>query len=61
VPELRSVPPARASNKYVRFFLASNPHFARGDELACITKIAHDNIKPLGEKLLMYEDVKWDL
>ncbi len=55
------MPESRADNKYIRFFIESNPHFARGDELACITEIADSNIKPAGKRLLAFEDVRWDL
>jgi hypothetical protein len=35
----------------VRFFLARNPGFVRGDELVCWTSIADDNLTPAGRRM----------
>jgi hypothetical protein len=43
-PELCDVPPARRRDAYVEFFLARNPGFARGDELACLAELRRDNL-----------------
>ena len=43
-PELCDVPPSRRRDIYVEFFLARNPRFARGDELACFAALRRDNL-----------------
>ncbi len=35
----------------VLFFLKSNPGYARGDELVCLTELAPDNLRPLAARL----------
>ena len=37
-------------NKHVAFFLQSNPHYLRGDELACLTEIHIDNMLRTGQR-----------
>ena len=59
--DLRRVPELRADGKYVSFFLKANPGYGRGDELACLTRCARDNIKPLGLRLLAFTGVKWEI
>jgi hypothetical protein len=41
-----------AHDPHVRFFLAANPGHARGDELACIVRVAEDNLTPAGARML---------
>lgn len=43
-PELCDVPPSRRQDVFVRFFLARNPGFPRGDELACLAALRRDNL-----------------
>lgn len=44
-PELAAVPAHRLRDPEVQFFLARNPGYARGDELACVAEIAAENMK----------------
>ncbi|HSP17666.1 MAG TPA: hypothetical protein VLV78_23175 [Thermoanaerobaculia bacterium] len=37
---------------HVRFFLEANPGHAAGDELACLVRVAHDNLTPAGARML---------
>ncbi|HEV7920452.1 MAG TPA: hypothetical protein VGR02_06630 [Thermoanaerobaculia bacterium] len=41
-----------AHDPHVRFFLAANPGHARGDELACLVRVAEDNLTPAGARML---------
>ncbi len=59
--ELRQVPEAKAAGRHVSFFLERNPGYARGNELACITRIDRENIKPLGLRLLEFKALRWDI
>jgi len=42
----------RRGNPHVDFFLKCNPGCVEGDELACITKLSLENIKPFVKRLL---------
>lgn len=42
----------RRSDPFVAFFERVNPGHARGDELACLTRIAPDNVTPAGRRML---------
>lgn len=44
-PVAANVPQAHATCPYVRLFLDVNPGYRNGDELACITSLARDNMK----------------
>lgn len=35
----------------VQYFLRRNPHYARGDELACLTELSESNLRPLARRL----------
>jgi hypothetical protein len=35
----------------VSFFLRSNPGYARGDELVCLTELAPGNLRPLARRV----------
>jgi hypothetical protein len=37
---------------HVRFFLDANPGHAAGDELACLVRVAEDNLTPAGVRML---------
>lgn len=50
-PELLDVPPGRARDPHVRYFLERNPGYVRGDELACLTRLANDNLTPAGVRI----------
>jgi hypothetical protein len=45
------VEPAEASRRDVSFFLRSNPGYARGDELVCLTELAPQNLRPLARRV----------
>jgi hypothetical protein len=49
---LGTVPPGRAANADVAFFLARNPSHADGDELACLTEISIPNLTAAGRRML---------
>jgi glyoxylase-like metal-dependent hydrolase (beta-lactamase superfamily II) len=42
----------RKGNPHIDFFLKSNPGCVEGDELACITQLTLENIKPFVKRLL---------
>lgn len=48
---LRDVPEQRQLDPHVRFFLNRNPGHEQGDELVCLTRIAEDNLTPVGRRL----------
>lgn len=50
-PELCDVPEKRLVDPHIAFFLQSNPGHANGDELACLTEIATDNLTPAGRRM----------
>jgi hypothetical protein len=37
---------------WVRFFVEANPGHAAGDELACLVRVAHENLTPAGLRML---------
>lgn len=43
-PELAEVPEGRLNDPHVAFFLAANPGFAEGDELACLAELSEANL-----------------
>ena len=45
------VPEEDLQRPEVKFFLERNPGYVRGEELACITELAPDNLKPLARRL----------
>ena len=47
-----SDPEARLSNPHVRFFVEANPGHAGGDELACLVRVAFDNLTPAGLRMI---------
>ncbi len=58
--ELAGVPERCCSDPHVRFFLQSNPRYARGDELACIADIAPENLNTLAWRAIKRTTVTWD-
>ncbi len=42
----------RLKNPHIAFFLRKNPGYDAGDELACITRLHHENFKPFVHRLL---------
>jgi len=53
--DLAGVPPHRAKDPHVHFFLRRNPQYAKGVELACITEISHENIQPFARPMFWEE------
>lgn len=58
-PELCAIPEGRAHDPHVRFFLARNPDFARGDELACLTDLRRDNLTALAWRQIERTQPRW--
>jgi hypothetical protein len=50
-PDLVILPEGRVPDPHVAFFLARNPGFVRGDELACLTRIDERNLTPAGRRM----------
>ena len=51
--QLGAVSAGRASDEHVAFFLARNPGYADGDELACLTEISEENLTAAGQRMLL--------
>lgn len=47
-----SDPEARMTNPHVRFFVEANPGHAGGDELACLVRVAVDNLTAAGLRMI---------
>jgi hypothetical protein len=50
-PDLLDVSKGRTEDAHVRFFLARNPGYVRGEELVCLTRIHDDNLTPAGKRM----------
>jgi hypothetical protein len=50
-PEWAVIEETEASRRDVAFFLRSNPGYAGGDELVCLTELASDNLRPLARRV----------
>jgi hypothetical protein len=50
-PALREVPESRLACPHVAFFLAKNPGWREGDELACLTEICPENLTAAGRRM----------
>ena len=51
-PGVADLTAARLRDPHVAFFAARNPGWARGDELACLCRIAPDNLTPAGRRMV---------
>ena len=49
--ELATVPEGRLADPHVAFFLEKNPGWREGDELACLTEIAEENLTAAGRRM----------
>jgi hypothetical protein len=49
--EFAEVPVQQFDRPEVRFFLERNPGYRRGDELACLTELHADNLRPMARRL----------
>lgn len=52
-PDLAAVPPGRREDPRVRFFLESNPGYARGEELVCLAEIVPKNLRSIGLRAVL--------
>lgn len=48
---LRDVPAAKLQDPHVAYFLARNPGWVQGDELACLTEISFENLTAAGRRM----------
>ncbi len=54
IENLAEIPQKRRENKHVTFFLEQNPLFTMGEELACLTKISMENIRPGARRFVSF-------
>ncbi len=59
-PEHATIAEGRQKNPVVKFFLAKNPDFYKGDDLACITAISVENFSPLVERVRQSTRVQFE-
>lgn len=59
VPDLAEVPDARLHDPHVAFFLARNPRYAQGEELACLAPIRHDNLNHYAYRVIRSTKPEW--
>ena len=50
-PDLVALPAGRLTDPHVAFFVAQNPGFVDGDELACLTRIDDSNLTPAARRM----------
>ena len=50
-PELLALPDGRVVDPHIAYFLSRNPGHVHGDELACLTRIADDNLTAAGRRM----------
>jgi len=50
-PDLITLPSGRLTDPHVAFFLARNPGFVNGDELACLSRIDDSNLSPAARRM----------
>jgi hypothetical protein len=51
-PGLANIPPHRLHDSHIKFFLAHNPSYAQGDEMACLAPIRHDNLNGYARRVI---------
>ncbi len=49
--DFASIEEGKLNDPHVRFFLETNPNYRQGDELACITLLSIENLKPLAKRI----------
>jgi len=59
-PEMCRVPEGRKADPHIRFFLARNPAFFKGDELVCLAEISRENINRYAWRVIKNTEVHWD-
>ncbi len=57
--ELCSASCERTRNPHIDYFLCRNPGFRRGDELACLARIAEENLRPIAKRVIAASTVEW--
>ena len=53
------VPRGRSADPHVRYFARRNPHYAQGDELACIADVATDNFGRTCWRVIERTAIEW--
>jgi hypothetical protein len=48
---LNEIPSGRETDPHIGFFLSSNPGWANGDELVCLTELNPENLTPAGRRM----------
>ncbi len=56
--DLMALPEGRVPDSHVAFFLARNPGFVHGDELACLARIDERNLTPAGRRMTRSASLK---
>jgi hypothetical protein len=56
---LAGIPPGREKDPHVAFFLAANPGYVRGTELACLCPLSRENLTPCGNRVIKTTHVSW--
>lgn len=59
-PELAGIPEHRRQDPHVGFFLARNPGYARGDELACLTPLSKANFTAMAWRQIRHTTARWE-
>ena len=59
-PEMCDIPPGRAQDPHIRFFLERNPAYSMGDELACLADISKPNLNRYAWRVIEHTRVIWD-
>ncbi|MCE5231383.1 hypothetical protein LLG95_17545 [bacterium] len=59
-PEMCRIPEGRRLDPHVHFFLARNPAYAQGDELACIAEISRANLNRRAWRVIEHTRVIWN-
>jgi hypothetical protein len=54
------IPPLRNHDPYIAHFLALNPGYARGDELACLAPIRRDNLNARARRVIQATTPVWE-
>jgi hypothetical protein len=49
--DLKQIPAGRELDPHVAFFLARNPHWAKGEELVCLTELSDENLTAAGRRM----------
>ena len=55
------IAPHHATDPHIAYFLAANPGWRDGDELACLAPFTRDNLNPLGHRVIRTTGVAWNV